>query len=443
MTEATTASLRTWDTSHDDGCVWVRRVAGLYVAEFESGARVEIPTSCDFLLVSLIERGHAVVVAQRTDQDTTNAWIINETEVLHSFFVGDAVQDLVTLDDSTIAVSYFDEGFAKPISGEGIAVFDRAGEFLRGFASTTGVDIVDCYALVPVDADSVAAWHYSDWDLTIWNVRTGEAKNLRPPESARGASAITNSGNDWWFYSPHGEPGAVLHWEVGTPSASSVGRADGSQRGRIGGEFQAHGSDSTHLQFFTVEADAPKNFESAEALADATVSALKQAKIRHDRGLSEAEIRLAEERVGAAFPEDLRLVLGEALPVGERFPTWRDLKSDVLRDQLEWPVDGLLFDVEQNDLWHPRWPERPDDPDVARKIAQRQLRSVPKLIPIAGHRYLPAAPHQFGNPVLSVYQADIIYYGRNLVDYLDNEFLRDRWRVFGPTTPLPFWNHFL
>ena len=54
------------------------------------------------------------------------------------------------------------------------------------------------------------------------------------------------------------------------------------------------------------------------------------------------------------------------------------------------------------------------------------LRSVvshaPKLIPLIGHRYLPEEPHEGGNPVFSVYQSDVIYYGANLADYFEREF---------------------
>jgi hypothetical protein len=47
---------------------------------------------------------------------------------------------------------------------------------------------------------------------------------------------------------------------------------------------------------------------------------------------------------------------------------------------------------------------------------------VSKLIPIYGHRMMPDEPHLPGNPVFSVYQTDIIYYGYDLADYLRHEF---------------------
>ena len=44
------------------------------------------------------------------------------------------------------------------------------------------------------------------------------------------------------------------------------------------------------------------------------------------------------------------------------------------------------------------------------------------MIPVFAHRYLPASPWASGNPVFSIYQTDIIYYGLNLPSYLFAEF---------------------
>lgn len=55
-------------------------------------------------------------------------------------------------------------------------------------------------------------------------------------------------------------------------------------------------------------------------------------------------------------------------------------------------------------------------------VAKRALVSVPRLIPICSHRYMPDRPSESGNPVFSVYQTDIIYYGKDLMDYFCNEF---------------------
>ena len=43
------------------------------------------------------------------------------------------------------------------------------------------------------------------------------------------------------------------------------------------------------------------------------------------------------------------------------------------------------------------------------------------------HRYLPAGRGNYGHPVLSIYQTDIIVYGTDLADYIDNEFGGSGW----------------
>ena len=50
------------------------------------------------------------------------------------------------------------------------------------------------------------------------------------------------------------------------------------------------------------------------------------------------------------------------------------------------------------------------------------MAEAPKLIPLYGNRYLPAEPEAAGNPVLSVQQTDIIYYGTDLRRYIEHEF---------------------
>jgi hypothetical protein len=60
---------------------------------------------------------------------------------------------------------------------------------------------------------------------------------------------------------------------------------------------------------------------------------------------------------------------------------------------------------------------------VAVETARKDFETWPKLLPISGHRYLAAEPCLSGNPVFSIMQTDIIYYGANLAHYLLNEFV--------------------
>jgi hypothetical protein len=56
----------------------------------------------------------------------------------------------------------------------------------------------------------------------------------------------------------------------------------------------------------------------------------------------------------------------------------------------------------------------------------------------------PREPNEAGNPIFSVHQTDIIYYGNDLVDYFHDEFhvpLPD-WAVRGPRS-IRFWEEAL
>jgi hypothetical protein len=139
-------------------------------------------------------------------------------------------------------------------------------------------------------------------------------------------------------------------------------------------------------------------------------------------GLSDAELAQAERRFDISFADDHRTFLGEGLPVGERWPDWRNGNTEHLAQLLRLPTDGVLFDVVENGFWYGSWGLRPDNPDEAVLLAGEQLSGVPRLIPVYGHRYLPQGRGSFGHPVLSIEQTDIVVYGADLDDYLRREF---------------------
>ena len=76
--------------------------------------------------------------------------------------------------------------------------------------------------------------------------------------------------------------------------------------------------------------------------------------------------------------------------------------------------------------------------------ARRAVSEAPVLIPICSHRYIPAEPFESGNPVFSVHQTDIIYYGADLMDYLQNEFSyyfgRAGYAICRTPRPVRFWS---
>ncbi|HWG27389.1 hypothetical protein [Actinospica sp.] len=157
---------------------------------------------------------------------------------------------------------------------------------------------------------------------------------------------------------------------------------------------------------------------------------------RIEAGLTDSEIARCEAVFGFEFADDHRAFLAAGLPVSiveddppgvirtyrEPWPDWRGGDPNELRKRLDWPVEGVLFDVEHNVCWLDEWGERPEDVGQALDVAGRHLADVPKLVPVYGHRYLPSGHGGYGHLVMSVWQTDIICYGADLADYIDREF---------------------
>jgi hypothetical protein len=171
------------------------------------------------------------------------------------------------------------------------------------------------------------------------------------------------------------------------------------------------------------------------------IALLKGVGVEFDSGLTDREVEVAETKFKFSFPPDLRAFLQTALPTGERFPNWRSGDETEVQERLSRPLDGCLFDVKHNGFWLPEWGLRPELLADAFKIATEMIAEAPKLIPIYSHRFIPEEPHEAGNPVFSVYQMDIIYYGFDLEDYLRHEFhLPERKDWPAKVRPIRFWD---
>jgi hypothetical protein len=158
---------------------------------------------------------------------------------------------------------------------------------------------------------------------------------------------------------------------------------------------------------------------------------------RWAKGYTQAELDDAQHKFGLVFPPDLLALLRDRRPLDGH--AWTD--EAAIRRALAWPFEGLLFDVEENGLWWPEWEIRPESPDARAEILRSVVSNAPKLIPLIGHRYLPQEPRVQGNPVFSVYQSDVIYYGADLDDYFEREFRGFNHRPWvAPTKHVPFWS---
>lgn len=175
---------------------------------------------------------------------------------------------------------------------------------------------------------------------------------------------------------------------------------------------------------------------------------LKQRGIVIVNGLSDAEVAEIEAKFGILFPPDLKELLQAGLPSMAGFADWRyGLNSKegevAIRQRLDWPLEGMLFDIENNRYWLQDWGPRPEDRAARTQIVTSAFGRFPPLIPIYSHRYLPSRPCLAGNPVFSVYQTDIICYGYDLADYLSREFRFELPRGFekldGPRREIGHW----
>jgi len=164
------------------------------------------------------------------------------------------------------------------------------------------------------------------------------------------------------------------------------------------------------------------------------IEIFEKKKIGLEPGLSNKEIQDVETRFQLRFPPDLRLLFQTVLPVSGCFYHWRHALVDAetakhIEKMLDWPREGILFDVEDNNFWvhcdlpnAPAWGPKPETLEMQLETAAKHVSSYTKLIPIFAHRYLPEMPFEEGNPVFSVHQTDIIYYGDSLLNYFHNEF---------------------
>ncbi|MFD9786176.1 hypothetical protein ACFWYX_19790 [[Kitasatospora] papulosa] len=196
--------------------------------------------------------------------------------------------------------------------------------------------------------------------------------------------------------------------------------------------------------------------EGARLGAEAARRLAQTGLFKFEPGLTDAEFARIEREYGFQFADDHRAVLAAGLPVNvapedgqtwsKPWPEWRSGDPDSLRDQLGWPVEGVLLGIEHNHFWYQAWGERPADDAAALATARYRLEEVPVLVPVYAHRYVPAGQGSSGHPVLSIWQTDIIYYGEDLVDYMHREFDETRGDVdesWNPRATAPFWRDLL
>ena len=140
-------------------------------------------------------------------------------------------------------------------------------------------------------------------------------------------------------------------------------------------------------------------------------------------GYSDLELDAIQHRWQLGFPPDLIAHLRRQRSFGKGSGAfdWLTTREEQIQARLDWPFESFLFDVEHDQLWWPEWGAKSESAHERRARLTTVFAEAPKLIPLFGHRYLPADPCEAGNPVFSVYQSDVIYYGTDLEDWLRRE----------------------
>jgi hypothetical protein len=171
---------------------------------------------------------------------------------------------------------------------------------------------------------------------------------------------------------------------------------------------------------------------------------LREAGVTFAPGLTDTEAKRAEAHHAFRFPPDLKEFLMAGLPVSDGWPNWRDVNNREIARMTAWPFEGMCFDIANNAFWLEEWGPKPPLNEAAFAVAKAHFDEAPTLIPVCGHRYVPDAPCLAGNPIFSVHQTDIIYYGSDLGNYLENEFhyyfKTPEYLIKEPVRRIAFWS---
>ena len=188
------------------------------------------------------------------------------------------------------------------------------------------------------------------------------------------------------------------------------------------------------------------------------VELLKEHGVHFAPGLTDAEFAEIEGFYDIRFPKALREFYSVGLPVSsdppeppptlrwDWFPRWNDFSEEsvaVIRRQMEWPLTGILDDVE-NGCWMKAWGERPANMEERLEVCRTVFAErSPKLIPVYVRSYVPQMDAEDDPPVISVYGLDTLYYGYNLADYLHRHFVEHSHEVSKPDVTIPFWHNII
>lgn len=158
-----------------------------------------------------------------------------------------------------------------------------------------------------------------------------------------------------------------------------------------------------------------------------------------------AVVSEVEEYFGHKLPEDVIWLASNIRDIDGHILRWTKGVSEIKAFE-NWVFQGIEFDV-RNGKWPKAWGEMPDAMENRLSRLNELSASWPKLIPLTNHRALPVDPPETNNPVFSIMQTDIIYYGCSLSDWfkLDHAGTRSDYvshHTGEPIRRIPAWSDF-
>ncbi len=178
----------------------------------------------------------------------------------------------------------------------------------------------------------------------------------------------------------------------------------------------------------------PLSTPDEDAWESYLTSTLEQLGADGSTGLTNKKLAELERVVGVQLPFEVGLLLVMGVPDTDGWRQWGENPAEQFKEWNTWLVEGVMFDVEHNAFWLSSWGLRPDEQAHRLEIVEAAVAAAPPLLPIYGHRCIPLTKARGeesaeSNPVLSVYQTDLVVYGTDVADWLHNEF----------DVPLPLW----
>ena len=176
------------------------------------------------------------------------------------------------------------------------------------------------------------------------------------------------------------------------------------------------------------------------------IKKLKEHGIEFQIGLTVEEILNIEDIYEIKFPDSLRELLMMALPVSKGFYNWRDTGEKnvmFIRETINRPFINVN-EMAEEVYWNDNWGYEPKDEEKIALEVRKRLRNAPKLIPFYSHRYMPMLEDK-NPPIISIHGIDIIYYGKNIEEYIEVEFSGKNQNTidFQSIKPIQFWSEIM